>query len=239
MPSATLSRFVELGNKVPGKIREVGLLYTAATIFRRLSPFDTLSFFLCELDLHDSRHNLDNDPEIRPGVFPDDTDSFLALGAPASRLPAKPEPDTQFWVLEQEGKPIAYMWLEPGDFDLDVFGWLRIKTLPNDIRGIKLWVAPGHRRRGIGPRMNRHCAAACAHAGYSRIVSIVDGLNRNSLRADRKVGYKIICHVRGLRFAGVAVIQFGRCLRFGRRSSSRPLEMSVVDFEHVRASELS
>jgi GNAT superfamily N-acetyltransferase len=102
---------------------------------------------------------------------------------------------------------VAYMWLEP--IDLDWWGWLRVKISPNDICGAIVWVAPEHRGQGFGPRLNRHAASECARAGYSRIISTVDSLNRNSLRADRKVGYNRI---------------------LGRWSSSRPFELVVDDF---------
>ena len=234
MPDRASSKFLELLRKVPRKLREVGPLYTAASIFRRLLPCDVASFYICELDLNDPRHIRDSDPEIRPGLIPEDLDSFNALGAAASDLPARIEPSTRLWVLEPEDRPIAYMWLEPIDFDVDVFGWMRIKILAKDIRGVMLWVAPEYRGQGIGPRLDKHAATECARAGYSRIVSIVDTLNRNSLRADRKVGYKPICHVLGLRFAGFALVYFQRTLRLGRWSSSRPLDLPVEVFDGKR-----
>jgi GNAT superfamily N-acetyltransferase len=220
--SHAVTRFVDLARKVPQKYREVGLLYTAALIFRNLVPFYVQTFYLCKLDLRDSRHTREGDPEIRAGIIPEDNDSLIALGAPPKFLPVSFESGTQFWILERGGQMVAYMWLEP--IDLDWWGWLRVKISPNDICGAIVWVAPEHRGQGFGPRLNRHAASECARAGYSRIISTVDSLNRNSLRADRKVGYNRICHFVFLRFMGFTLVHSGSTLRLGRWSSSRPFQ---------------
>jgi len=223
--------FGESWRKVQRKSRESGPLYTAQLALQHVIPshlFDVRTFFLCELDLCNFAHVRERDPEIRAATH-EDIDLLATVGPSPAELHAGFERGVRVWLLEREGQLIAFMWLSPNDCERQ--DWGLFKASPKDIWGIDMRVVPEYRGQGIGPRMNRHAASECARLGYSRIVSCVSSLNRNSLRADQKVGYKRICHFFVFRFLGCTLVYSRGFLRLGRWNSRRRLELQVELFD--------
>ncbi len=231
MAHAVMS-FGESWRKVRRKSHESGPLYAAQLSLQHVIPshlFDVPTFFLCELDLRNFAHVRERDPEIRAATH-EDIDLHATVGGPSpAELHAGFERGVRVWLLEREGQLIAFMRLSPNDCERQ--DWGLFKASPKDIWGIDMRVLPEYRGQGIGPRMNRHVASECARLGYSRIVSCVSSLNRNSLRADQKVGYKRICHFFVFRFLGCTLVYSRGFLRLGRWNARRRLELQVELFD--------
>lgn len=214
------------------KLRETGLLYTAQLLVERLVPavlLDIRSVYLCRLDLApfgDSRHH---DPAI--DFAGSEAGGPLADHPVLADMSGRASPSTRLWVLREGGEVAAFMWMDAAVLQLS--DWIHFTLSDGEIAGIFLWVSPERRGAGLGPRMNRHVSHECTRQGIDRVVSTVDTLNRNSLRADEKVGYVRIGRVRALRFMGLGLVRCGGMTRIGRWSARRPLTLAVSDMERA------
>lgn len=217
--------------RLASKVREAGLLYTLQLLAERLVPkflLDIRVVYLSELDLSDALSTKHIDPEIRRAE-PDELESLVEHHDVLHGMREKLGTGVQLWVLEAGGEIDAFMWLNP--HVIQPSHWVRLHLAENEIAGVFLWVSPERRGTGLGPRMNRHISYECARTGYARIVSTVDALNRNSLRADEKVGYKRIGKILVLRVFAFGGLFFRRRSRLGRWTRERPLTLPVRDIE--------
>ena len=220
-----VSDFVSRLRKIQPNIDEFGFSMAALRIVFRLTGVH--SFFLCQFDLCDETFGLKDDSEVRRGVLPQDRQHFISLGAPPYGIPTELEKGALFFVLEQKGCAIGYMWLQPKSLHREVWWpWLRFRLSQDDIWGQFVWVAPEYRGQGFGPRVNKHALLQAARAGYTRVLSTVSPYNYRSIRADEKVGYRRLYYFITLRF-GVTLVFYNRTLRFGSWTASRPLELEV------------
>ena len=211
--------------KVQRSIDEFGFLMTAVRIVYRLTGVQ--SFILCQLDLCDETLGLKDDSEVRRGVLPQDRQHFISLGAPPYGIPTELEKGALFFVLEQKGCAIGYMWLQPKSLHISGWWpWLQFRLTQDDIWGQKMWVAPEYRGQGFGPRVNKHALLQAARAGYTRVISHVVIYNTRSIRADEKVGYRRLCNFFALHL-GVALVFYNSSLRLGSWTAGRPLELEV------------
>ncbi len=219
--------------KLVSKGRESGLLYTVQLLTDRLVPkilLDVRAVFLCELDLADASESFHPDSDI-DRVEADELERLIESHEVLGRMRSEFSPGARVWVLREGDEIEAFMLLAP-EVILQS-NWFRIDLSKDDIAGVFLWVSPEHRGKGLGPRMNRHVSQECARLGYSRIVSTVDALNRNSLRADEKVGYQRIGKIRILRIFGFGGVFLRRMRRLGWWTSKHLLVLSVEDLERT------
>jgi GNAT superfamily N-acetyltransferase len=217
--------------RLVSKIRESGPLYTLQLLAERVVPKSLLDIrvvILCELDLGDALNATQSDPDIHLAK-PDEFDRLVRHHGVLSGMRTKLGPATQLWVLEEGDEIGAFMWLNP--HVLQPSDWLRIELSEDSIAGVFLWVSPERRGTGLGPLMNRHVSHECARAGHVRIVSTVDSLNRNSLRADEKVGYRRIGKILVLRIFGFGGIFCNGMSRLGWWTSKHPLVVPVEEVE--------
>jgi GNAT superfamily N-acetyltransferase len=212
--------------RVVSKVREVGPMYTLQLFVEHHVPrwlFDIRVVYLCERCVADGGFG-SSDPDIRQAA-PTEVDELIAGHPVITTMREKLGPGAQLWLLPGGDGVDAFMWL-----DTDVLKpshWIRFELAPDDIAGVFLWVSPDRRGQGLGPRMNRHVANEVAEAGFRRIVSTVDVLNRNSLRADEKVGYRRIGRLFAMRVLGIGLVVGRRMVRFGVWSGARPLSLTV------------
>jgi L-amino acid N-acyltransferase YncA len=215
------------------KIRETGLPYTLQLLAERVVPkilLDARVVYLSELDLGHARSATQRDPDIRLAE-PDAFEHLLAHHDVVGGMRQKLGTGVQLWVLETDGDLDAFMWLDP--HMIRPSHWVNVQLAEDEVAGVFLWVSPDRRGTGLGPRMNRHISHECARAGYTRLVSTVDALNRNSLRADEKVGYQRIGKVSVVRFLGFGGIFFGGTSRLGWWTGRRPLTVTVREIERA------
>jgi GNAT superfamily N-acetyltransferase len=226
-------------HRLTSKAREAGLPYTLQLLAERLVPkllLDIRVVYLSELDLGGALSTTHKDQEIHLA----ESDEFEhlvqhhdVLGGMRQKLGS----GVQLWVLDADDEVDAFMWLNPDV--IQPSHWVRLELAQDEIAGVFLWVAPERRGTGLGPRMNRHISHECARAGYSRIVSTVDAWNRNSLRADEKVGYKRIGKILVLRVLGFGGLFFRRRSRLGWWTKDRPLTLPVREIEDALRRTLS
>lgn len=213
------------------KVREVGPLYALELTAERLVPrilFDFRAVYLCQLALPGDLTTAPGDPQVHLAE-PDEFERLMRHHDVLRGIREKLGPGVKLWVLGEGDKVDAFMWLnsqviQPSD-------WVRLELSEQEISGIYVWVSPERRGTGFGPRVNRHVSHECARAGYVRIVSTVDLLNRNSLRADEKVGYERIGRVFVWRVLGFGGIFCRGMARFGWWTGKHPLSLPVAEIE--------
>jgi RimJ/RimL family protein N-acetyltransferase len=218
-------------HRFTSKVREVGLPYTLQLLVERFVPrilLDARVVYLCELDLSDALTANRPDPEIHLAEA-EEFDHLVAHHEVVSTLQEKLGPGVLLWLLGRSSEIEAFMWLNSKA--IQPSHWIRFELAPNEIAGIFLWVSPDRRGAGLGPRMNRHVSHESARSGFTRIVSTVDALNRNSLRADEKVGYRRIGKVFIIRILGFGGVFCRGVVRLGWWTTRRPLALPVAEIE--------
>lgn len=222
---------MNLWQRFISKVREVGPAYTLQLAAERVVPswlLDIRVVHLCELDLSDGLRTNRPDPEIRLAEQ-EELDRLTRHHEVLGSMQDKLGPGVGLWILELHDEITAFMWLDSQV--IRPSSWVRLELAPDEIAGIFLWVSPERRGAGLGPRMNRHISHECAGAGYARIVSTVDAWNRNSLRADEKVGYRRIGKIRILRILGFGGIFCRGLVRLGWWTKRRPLVVEIDTIE--------
>lgn len=217
--------------RLASKIREVGPLYALLLLVERLVPHTLLDIrvvYLCELDLGNAASPHCRDPGIRLAP-PDEFERLMNRHDVLRGMRDKAGPGVRLWILGNGPQIDGFMWLDSEVIHTSV--WVRLGLSERDIAGVYVWVSPEGRGTGLGPRLNRHVSHEYATAGYARIVSTVDSLNRNSLRADEKVGYRRIGKIRFLRVLGLCGVSCHGMTRLGFWTSRRPLTLSFQEVE--------
>jgi RimJ/RimL family protein N-acetyltransferase len=109
------------------------------------------------------------------------------------------------------------------------YDWLRVTMGEADINGRYAWVDPSCRGRGIMPKLNIAMDALSCAAGYVRIVSIVNALNKRAQEADRKIGYRKLAHIIRSKFLGLCLVRTKKGAAFGRFDRKNPLSIKFDD----------
>ena len=205
----------------------MGPLYTTELVARQVIPLSVLrieSFFLCQLDISSASRVWTADPDVRLA-----TDEEIESFRGGRNLPTHSDPARRpkMFVIDCEKRMIAAIWLQP--VNLVMWGGLEFKLAATDIQGCNLWADPNFRGKNLGPRLNRHAAVVCSQLGYKRVISTVNTLNRNALRADEKVGYEKLCRFFAVRVFGLIALHADRPLEGRRWRFGRHIEVSLRD----------
>lgn len=213
------------------KVREVGPLYAVELTAERLVPrilLDIRAIYLCQLALGGDLTTASRDPHIHLAE-PEEFARLMRQDDVLRGMREKLGPGVKLWVWGEGDQIDAFMWLDSQV--IQPSHWVRLELSEHEIAGIYVWVSPERRGSGFGPRVNRHVSGECARAGYVRVVSTVDLLNRNSLRADEKVGYERIGKVLVWRILGFGGIFCKGMARAGWWTRKHPLALPVADIE--------
>ena len=220
-----LAGFIQLWRKARG----MGLPYAAQRLLMRPhSLFFINTFIIFELNLRNWMHDQNSEPYIR-WATPEDLDLLTTRGHDPSLLRHRFERGARACIMERAGQLIGHAWLDPNDYTKD--GCLLFMSSPEDVWSIDGWVAPEYRGQHLYNRIKGAAASECARRGYSRMLSCVDILNRNSIRTQHSMGSKSIGRVFIVRFLGFTLIGYRRSIRLGRWSNRRPLQLSLHSFD--------
>lgn len=235
--SPTLASFFRAWPKLWRMLREVGVGYTALRVLDRFVPnnlFHARGFFIVAWDLREFPPQREAGLGIRP-AWPRDCEALAQFGPPTPELLRRFEHGAHAWIVERDGRPVAYNWVQSGPWHK--YDWLVLEKTPNDMFAIEVQVAHGYRRHGFAGLLRRHVASRCMRAGCDRMVGTIESRNRNALAAASKLGYRPIGRVFVLRFLGIGLIGYGRVLRVGRWSARRPHRISLKIFDSPRSVE--
>lgn len=211
------------------KTREVGPLYATQLVLARLIPtfvFSLNKLLVVSADLRPLQGYRTSDPEFR-WAGPEDIDKVAATGEPVASVRKLFEEGARLAVVERGGKIVSYFWIQDSVVDLD--DWLRIELSPADAWNIYAWVAPELRGQGMHARIRDFAYAGFVRTGCTRSLSIIDALNRNSIRAAAKVGALPIGHIRFIRVLGFTLARFDRSIRVGWWGLGRRFDVPVSE----------
>ncbi len=208
------------------KIREVGLLYTIQITVERLIPdalFRLRGAVFVDIDLRESRGNTGLDREVQWATEADLDALAIGYRTPAE-LRKRMRDGARVAYVERDGKVVSFAWFQPDFGDLN--GWLRMTSLPGeDVWSIDAWTISAYRGQNLYPRILGVACAEFARAGYTRMLSVIMSLNRNSLKASEKIGTKRLVTLYYLRLLGLTLLWGELGFRLGRWSRKRYLEI--------------
>ncbi len=206
---------VRRGSALLRKSREVGPLYATQLVLDRLIPtfvFSMNTLVVVAADLRSLKEYRTSDPELR-WAGPEDIEKMAATGDPAASVRKQLEEGARLAVVERGGRIVAYFWCRAGA--VDYYDWLRFQLSPTDAWNTYAWVAPELRGQGTHARIRDFAYAGYVRGGCTRSLSVIDALNRNSIRAAAKVRALPVGHIRFVRVLGLTLVRFDRSVRVG------------------------
>ena len=210
--------------------RDDGWLFTAIKVLNGFVPesiFHAKGFIIVTGEPHESPTDQANELGVRQATK-EDLDLLSNCGYPQSILRRWFKRGARAWLIEREGKLLACYWLDGND-RYYLYDWLVIRSTPNDFWVLWWWVAHGYRRQDIAYQIRTTGVSEFARAGFTRLIGVVDSLNRNALRASQKLGWKSIGRLFILRILGITFVHFGKSLRIGRWSLGHALELPLEE----------
>ena len=93
---------------------------------------------------------------------------------------------------------VSTRWLATGTARLGYLG-REVALAPGDVHIYETYTEPGHRGRGISGIAGAIVPAALAAEGARRLVGVLEPENRTGIRANEKVGYRIVGKIGYLR----------------------------------------
>lgn len=186
------------------------------------------SFLLCERILNPLETA---GPSLRVGASSADIAHLVQAGGEAELLPRLTETGDITLVYDEGDGAKGLMWLSPRGFATYNYDWLVAVMAKSDVNTRYLWVAPSHRARGVGRLLNLAADGPCVRAGYSRIVSLVNTLNRPAIGSDAKIGYRILAQITCWRLLSLCRVKTNVGTSFHKATRCKPL---VISFDALR-----
>ena len=209
------------------RYQEIGPSYTAQRLWSHFIPrwvASIESVLIFELDLRPWKNHQNSSGEVR-WATPRDFEALVEFGSSPAELQDRLERGAQAGIIEREGRIVAWLWCETNSHNQH--DWLCIRLTDGDVWSFDAWVAPELRGQGLGPRIKSFMAAEYAAAGYSRIISWTDSLNRNAQTLNRKIGARPIGRVFALRILRLTLARIGRSSNVGWWSANCRFQISV------------
>jgi len=210
---------------------KMGPARVAQRILQHLVPpwlFDTNRLTISELKITewrgakpDSKWNFrwatrdDTDLLMSRGLSRTEIDEFFAHGARGS-------------ILESDGELITNGWVIPNRWVC--FDWIEFQLEPGELYGASGYVAPAHRGQRIHQQSRNFIFGNLAEEGYLRSVTLIESLNRSSLRADANKSRHYHGHLGYVRFLGVVTFRLNGIWRVGFWNRRQPFPMSYSMF---------
>ncbi len=223
-----IAGLVEPWRRIWRENREAGLLYMAMTFVHMRIPeslFDLRGYLLVACDLRHSPSSQEIDSEIRRAT-PEDLNLLSACGFGPSRLRAWFERGARAWIIERRDRLLACYWLNAND-RYPLYDWLVLKATPKDVWVLWWWVDRQHRGQNLAYRVRVPGVRDSARAGCTRMLGMVDLLNRPAVKASQKLKWKTIGRLYVVQLGGVAAVFAPRLFRIGRWSLDMPLELPL------------
>jgi len=209
------------------KIGEVGFAYTLYLILLRVSSprvFESKKFFVITCDLPPCGSRPPSAEGFREAAR-EDMALFTRFGDSEREIRHRFALGRRVWVIERGGRFLACDWL--GGSVRHVSDWFLLEGSEGDVWSSYIAVDKEYRGMGLGPLLKSLVLQECARLGFKRGLGSIATLNRISVRALSKVGYKPIGRVFFLSLLGFSAVRCGSKWRFGTWSRKRPLRVSL------------
>lgn len=209
------------------KSREVRPLYLLQIVFQKVVPRDLLrvrSLFLFETDFQGRKTTAPDDPNIRWATM-EDVAGLARLANGPEEVRARFESGARAVIALRDGRVVAAVWYRPGYCEMD--HWMRFTAPADAVWGLSARVLPEYRGQRLFGNMKRLAALDYARAGHSRILTYIETLNYNSIKANRTSGGRPVGRVVTVRFLGFSAVYCNRRLRVGRWTPEKLLELPI------------
>lgn len=142
--------------------------------------------------------------EVRDAA-PTDLEAMLAIYNDAvvnttavyDYVPRSPEAQTIWFETKREQHDPVLVALETGTLvGFASYGPFRPWPAYRHTVENAIYIAAGHRGRGIGPQLLRPLIALAQHHGHHAMVAGIDAANEPSLRLHHKLGFEKVAHFR-------------------------------------------
>ena len=117
----------------------------------------------------------------------------------------------------------------------ELFGWLRLRLLPEEVYGARAFVAPAFRGQRLHSETCKFSFSHLAGEGVTRFVTFIEALNRSSLRADVVHPRRYIGRIAYIRLLGFVIYRTNRGWSAGFWNKSRPRELWLEAFDRGKA----
>ena len=222
-----LGRLSEGVRQLRSKRREVGFGYTVKLVWLWLVPRSLFGFdhyHIYGLDLR-GWTGCDGDfGEVRWARL-DDFEGFLRTGMGPDQTKELSEESYRAAVIEREGRIVAYNWCHTGTDT--PWPWMRLSLGPGDVWSFRGWTAPELRGQGLFPRVKGFMARSYTDQGFTRMVSMIEALNRNQQKANAHLGGRPIGRLFTLRILRLTLVRFNGTLRVGWWSATHPFILAI------------
>ena len=211
------------------KVREIGLLYTLQRALRRVIPRSLFAIevvVVCEVPLEPMARAKEDIAGARWGTVAD-IDELASFGSSMRELNARFDRGARPGIVVRGGRVVAWNWSEPRVHDQ--YDWLRIHLPDADIWSFDGWVLPELRSQRLFPRIKAFMAVECLRDGHTHMVSWIDVLNRNQIRANQSLGGHLVGHLFAVRCLGLTFLRLNGVSRVGWWGFGRRLELGMDD----------
>lgn len=156
---------------------------------------------------------------------PEDSHALIRAGYARSNLADRFQDGAFTAVLEIEGEAAAGSWYSPGSHSDDY--WIDYRTQDRDVWVWDVWVSPEQRGGGLAGTLFEFAENGLSEQGYRRVLNSISSLNRSSVRAFSKAGYRTIMHIGFVRLVGWTVVKVGGRWASRRYGRGRHLDIDV------------
>ncbi|NQV20895.1 MAG: hypothetical protein HQ511_05700 [Rhodospirillales bacterium] len=213
--------------KAGRSLLKAGLARTLQRALQRLVPnwvFDINRLEVCETDLSEW-WGAAPAPEWRyRWATPEDTDLLLSRGLSPAEIERFFAHGARGTVLERDGELIANNWVVPNHWT--AFGWIDFALAPTELYGASSFVAPAYRGHRIHHQTRSFAYGTLAAQGYTRVLTLIETLNRSSLRASAHKPRRSLGTLSYIRFLGLVVLCLNGTWRAGFWSRRRPFTVT-------------
>jgi hypothetical protein len=219
-------------HRLERKIRLEGPVYTLQSLAHRFLPelFYVNSFVIFALDPERFSESApaatETDAPVREAELAD-IDRLAINGRSRELVRERFAHGARAWILERNGRTLGHAWLDPGGLLSEHCLWLTAG--PGDVWAMDGWVDPALRGKGNYTRVKSRAAEVLFGAGKCRILSLVDALNRSSIRANRAIGSRPVARGAVVRLFGISLVVFQGHWHLGHWTPRRPLRLALKD----------
>lgn len=208
-------------------LHTVGLARTLQRTVQKLVPawlFDANKLAVCETDLSEWRGAAPAPGWNYRWATPADTELLTSRGRSVDEVERFFAHGARGTILEIDGNLIANNWVIPNHWTC--FDWIRFELGPTELYGASSFVAPEYRGRQVHQQTRSFAYGCMAGQGYERVFTLIEALNRSSLRAGAGKPRRYLGYLSYVRVLGLVVFHLNGTWRVGFWNARRPFSLT-------------
>jgi GNAT superfamily N-acetyltransferase len=208
-------------------LHTTGFMRTVQRALQRFVPvwaFDMNRMAVCEVDLTEWQ-GAKPDPQWNYRLAtPEDAELLMSRGLSRFEVDRFFDCGAFGSVLEIDGQLIANNWAIPNHWAC--FDWIGFELEPDEIYGASSFVAPAYRGQRIHHQTRSFMYGQMAALGYRRAITLIEVLNKSSLKASAHKPRKYHGFLSYVRLLGLIVYKLNGKWGVGFWNQKRPLALT-------------